>query len=472
MPRALRLGRAAGALMLAAGLAACQTTREQEVEVKPEVAHAYLADKPVELRRHFMVALAQGKRNQVLNDMRLGLASMELGRTALAEQLFDDALANIETIYADNPAAARAREAFTKESAKDFKGEPYERAMAYYYRGLLYLREGDYDNARASFKGGFIQDSFADEDQNRADFGLLQYLQGWASHCRGNTVTADEDFKEFQAINGKFPLPGKDDNVLVLAETGGAPIKFSQGDANSSKPKYLRFRRMGASETVRLSFAEPPKNVSRTVELGQLENIYFQASTRGGREFDSILAGKAQFKTVSGAVGDAALIGAAVAGGYALNTYDRRNQRDAVAAAGALLLVGLLAKSIAEATEADADTRYWDNLPERVHATTLTLPNTVDKLSVDFLAADGEVLRTREAAITRAGTCGIAWVRGTPAVPANPRAPYSAPRDTMYMPVVIPPRPAEAASPLPGDKPAQYAPKPEADPAAAPSPNS
>lgn len=26
--------------------------------------------------------------------------------------------------------------------------------MAYYYRGLLYMREGDFSNARASFRGG------------------------------------------------------------------------------------------------------------------------------------------------------------------------------------------------------------------------------------------------------------------------------------------------------------------------------
>ena len=29
------------------------------------------------------------------------------------------------------------------------KGEPYERAMVYYYRGLIFLRNGDYENARA-----------------------------------------------------------------------------------------------------------------------------------------------------------------------------------------------------------------------------------------------------------------------------------------------------------------------------------
>jgi len=234
-------------------------------------------------------------------------------------------------------------------------------------------------------------------------------------------------------------------------------------------------RRASATETARISFSEtvaaplpkkgekphPATQSTRTVTPQQLEDIYFQASTRGGREFDSILAGKAQFKSVSNTVGNAALVGAAAATMVAANSNDRKHQRDAAAAAGALLLVGLVAKGVSEATEADADIRYWDNLPDRVHAVTLPLPAALDKLSVDFLAGDGSVLRTREATITRAGTCGLAWVRGESAIPGNPRAPYSAPKETMYAPVVIPTRQApEGPSALPGDKPADYAPKP------------
>ncbi|MGE5516356.1 MAG: hypothetical protein ACM31D_11120 [Bacteroidota bacterium] len=458
--RVSHLGRVAGAAVMAAALSACQAAREQEAQVKPEVAHAYLGDKPASLQRHFMVSLVQGPRNRVLNDMRLGLATMEMGQTALAEQLFDEALGGIETVYADNPDASAARGLFTPELSKDFKGEPYERAMAYYYRGLLYLKSGDYDNARASFKGGFLQDSFAEEDQNRADFGLLQFLQGWASRCRGNSVTADDDFKEFRAINAGFPLPAATDTVLVLAETGTAPIKFSAADANSSTPKLLRFRRASANETARLNLAGKD---ARHMAMPQLEDIYFQASTRGGRQFDSILAGKAQFKSASDTVGDVALVGAAAAAAYSANTNDRRQQRDTAAAAGALLLVGLLAKGVSAATEAEADIRYWDNLPDRIHAVTLALPESVKTLSVDFLAADGSVRRTREAAVTRAGPCGIAWVRGESAMPANPRAPYSAPKETMYAPVVIPPKTPGSDSALPGDKPAEYAPKPQDD---------
>jgi tetratricopeptide (TPR) repeat protein len=452
-------GRLMVSVAVAASLSACQTAREQEAAVKPEVAHSFLADKPVELQKHFFVALTQGSRNRVLNDMRLGLANIELGNDALAEQLLDSALGQIETIYVNNENAAKARELFTKELVKDFKGEPYERAMAYYYRGLLYLKAGDYDNARASFKGGFLQDSFADEEQNQADFGLMPYLQGWASRCRGNTVTAEDDFKEFKAIRSAFPLPGDKDNTLVLVETGSAPVKYSATDSDSTKPRYLKYRRASATETARVKFtdlvAEPPppvkkgakpmpapapKAVDRAAETALLEDVYYQASTRGGREFDSVLAGKAQFKQGANVVGDVAMAGAMVAAAVAMNTSGG-NQRDSAAAAGIMLLMAVAAKAAAEAAEPDADVRYWDNLPDRVHAVTLPLPPTVTSLSVDLLASDGTLLRTREAKVTRVGPCGIAWARGESAIPANPRAPASTSSQAMFAPVVIPPLP-------------------------------
>ena len=102
----------------------------------------------------------------------------------------------IEAIYADNAKAEAARSKFTKENAKDFKGEPYERAMAYYYRGLAYLAEGDYENARASFKGGMLQDTLAANEKYNADFASLAFLEGWSSQCMGRKDAAASAFAE------------------------------------------------------------------------------------------------------------------------------------------------------------------------------------------------------------------------------------------------------------------------------------
>lgn len=39
------------------------------------------------------------------------------------------------------------------------------------------------------------------------------------------------------------------------------------------------------------------------IQAYPMEDLYYQASTRGGREIDKILAGKAQFKATTGGVG-------------------------------------------------------------------------------------------------------------------------------------------------------------------------
>jgi len=450
-------------LGLAALTTGCVAQREQELKVDNGAALAYLEDKPPELQRHFYIAMAQGQRNRVLNDMRLGLASFALGRTDLAEQLFDDALGGIEAVYANNETALAARQLFVKELTKDFKGEPYERVMAYYYRGLLYMGRGEYDTARASFKGGMLQDAFAEEEQNRADFALMPYLQGWASRCMGNPSLAEEDFKEFHEAKGTASLPGLKDNVLVLVETGSAPVKFATAESAGGKPRFLKMRRASATETAWISWAapapsQPPaqskakpdkKDKDRDQALQQptgkhgadamlIEDIFHQAATRGGREFDALLDGKAQFKSVTNTVGNAAIVGAVVAGSVAARSNNKETQRDAAIATGALALVALAAKVTANAVEAEADTRYWDNLPDRVYGLPLSLPDSVHSVMVEFKSASGEPLRTREVTIKRAGRCGLAWVRGETAIPFSARAPYSAPTDQMSQPVHLP----------------------------------
>ncbi|CAA7626320.1 hypothetical protein [Magnetospirillum sp. SS-4] len=436
-------------LLMAALTGGCVTAREREAVPEAALVHSYLSDKPAELHRHFYVTLAQGPRNRTLNHMRLGLASFAMGnRDRLAAELFDDALAGIEAVHADTPETRKAQGLMTGERIKDFKGEPYERVMAYYYRGLLYLRDGDYDNARASFKGGMLQDALAEEEQYRADFALMPFLQGWAAHCAGKDALAAEDYREFKDFNKDAPLPGGTDNVLVLVETGGAPVKVSDG------PR-LRLRRTAGTGSARIVWNDPDRP-GRPGNGGQallLEDIFHQASTRGGRPFDAILEGKAEFKSTADTVGDAALVGAVVAANVATSggspygrktRQQRENENDARAAAamvaGGLAVIGLLSKAFASTIEAQADIRYWDNLSDRVLGLTLTLPDGVKTLGVEFLSPGGNVLRQDRVAIQRAGRCGLAWIRdGAATLPRNPRAPNSVPADIMATPVTIPP---------------------------------
>ena len=92
------------------------------------------------------------ERDRVLHACRAAATALRTGDYAGAKARLDDALARVGGLIVDDAAAARARSLFAAEDTKVFLGEPYERVMAYYYRGILYWRDGEPDNARACFR--------------------------------------------------------------------------------------------------------------------------------------------------------------------------------------------------------------------------------------------------------------------------------------------------------------------------------
>ncbi|MCH7623597.1 MAG: tetratricopeptide repeat protein [Nitrospinae bacterium] len=388
--------------LLASGCAS--TTDYEIVQVPDSVMTAYLQNKPSLLHYHYIRILQEGRRNLVLNHMRAGLAAMELGEFDLAEESFDIALLNIESIYTDDENAAKARSLWYEEGRKDFKGEPYERAMAYYYRGLLYLRKGDYENARASFKGGLLQDAMAEQAIYQADFALLIFLEGWSSLMLGDWDMAEEAFQEVQKYRPDFVIPPRDHNVLLIAETGTAPQKIAVGRGGAA----LRFTQGYGFREDNVRFA-----TGGTAFPGfPMEDIFWQANTRGGRQVDHILAGKVRFQDTNQAMGQT-LTHLSLAT-LAMSPQFGDDAGIVAIVAGIIGLVGLGQQAVAERTQTQADTRYWENLPNRVHVATLNSTDRDQDLRVEFLKPNGRriVNLDKETTITFVNDrSGFAWVR-------------------------------------------------------------
>ncbi len=372
------------------------TTSEPQADRK--AVQAYLSDKPQETRGLFARVVAEGERNRVLNLMRAGLASMELGHNELAAKSFDEALLTIETVYAGDKKAERARSTFTAEDRKTFRGEPYERAMAFYYRGILYLMEGDYENARASFRSGGLQDTLAEQEKYRQDFALLEFLEGWASQCNGDTSLAAEAYALAKEHNPKVALPEADHNLLVLADLGHAPVKFAEGDY----VELLKIKASGKSYNIDTTF----RLNDLLATLPNQESVVWQAQTRGGREFDAILEGKAKFKEGAQQVAQAGAAVAQTGVGVGMAGLSSGNRDMAGVGAGMTAVGGfvtLISGAVAQATKPEADIRQWDNLPETaIYGTYRVEPDAAP-------AVIGQLPGTlRQGGDTR---CRIAWTR-------------------------------------------------------------
>lgn len=320
--------------------------------------NVFMQGKPEPYRPFFEVYLRQGARNSVLNEMRIGLLAFNNREYKLAGWLFDRAILKIETVYANNKTAKKARSKFTKEEVKDFKGDAYERAMVYFYRGLVYLQQDDYENARASMLGGLLQDSMAEDQEYEQDFASHYYMAAWASQCNGNESQADDYYKQALKYKKSLLRPSKNNNVMMIATSGISPIKRRQGKYNEQM--YFDIK----SDLASYKMATPKLQLNnKAIAFQNSENLHWQATTRGGRTIDIINEGKAVFKEKTDKTGDAFL----QTGSALMTTSQYSNNQDLGNAGAVFALIGLFSKGISRASKATADVRYWDNLPSLIY---------------------------------------------------------------------------------------------------------
>jgi len=303
---------------------------------------------------------AEGRENQALYAMQAGLAAMYIGDFPLAARTFDLGIADVDSLMAGASAAQRASGKFVREQEKWFKGESYERSVLFFFRGLLYLGTNDFGNAAACFKRAQLYDITGDDAPGFAgDWYSCEWALAFAAYKQGFPEEAQQAMEraaDFSTRQGEVPPPEPNQNVLVVVLTGSAPIKARAG-------------RYGE----RLVYVEGPNPVHEVeiVQAGQVlarsapaESLYVQATTRGTRQVDYILAGKANFKQATETAAVALGTGAVIASQH----------KNSDVATGILAGLSLLSAFISSATTPEADIRAWDNLPHSVFLIGLTLP--------------------------------------------------------------------------------------------------
>ena len=322
-------------------------------------------------------AIEQGPpKDKVLWQYRTATAALRTGDFELARRMLDEALLSIGGIITNDKEARKARGYFNREARKTFIGEPYERVMAYIYRGMLYWQDGEPDNARACFRSAALIDSDTENREYAADWVLVDYLDGLATAKLGGD--GSDAFKRAQASAKGVKLPAyrPDFNVLFFFEFGPGPTKFATGQYGEE----LRFRVPDSPVvSAELNINGQRYPVAPTDDLG------FQATTRGGRVMDHILGNKAVFKTTTGVVGDVALIGG-------LSTAAMSRDRTAQNVGLGIALAGLASKVISSATTPEADTRAWETLPRYLSFASLPLAPGRHSATVEFRDAAGRTV--------------------------------------------------------------------------------
>lgn len=361
-------------------------------------ADAFAGKAPEKLQPFYRALYLEGERNAVLNFNHLGLAAMETGHWDIAKKSFDQAIQRIDSIYADDENARQAKSIWNKEKVKDWKGEPYERAMAYYYRGLLYLKDGEFDNAAAAFRAADYQDTQAEQEAFQGDFGLMPFLAAWAQNCRGNGGVAKDLYSQAISKDKALQPLSIDERFLVLVDSGRGPVKYGDGKFK----EVLKFR---AAPDAKDSLVVVDAG-GKALPVHLVGDVQFQAETRGGRAVDGILNGKAQWKENTDTAGQVA-----TSVGMASMQAGMMNNNDNMAQFGALAsFAGLFAQVAAQAMTPEADTRAWGSLPSTIYVASAAVAPTDLKLGLKFDAGTGE--QTRDLPIiAKHQDCGFAWSR-------------------------------------------------------------
>ena len=319
--------------------------------------------------------------NFALNNLRLGSADLARYDFQGAEDAFLKAYEVLNSFGANNGGRTLGA-VLVDEKMKIWRGEPFERAMANFYLGLIYYTQHDYNNARAAFENALFKlkdypdknddskDQFKEADSN---FVVATIMLGrcWQQLGRDDLARAQFDavIKERPDLE---PLANyernAESNLLLVVEYGHGPERKTKFDGSI------------------LGFTPTPDEVgsipSPRVEVdGEWVNphpfheapfdLLAMAQDRKWQSIDTIRA-------VKSAIGTGLIAGGAVEGLRGMDESGGRQRTDLIVGAS-LLAAGAVLKATSQ-----SDVRGWDMLPRTVFVIPLHVTPGAHDVTVEF----------------------------------------------------------------------------------------
>jgi len=228
-----------------------------------------------------------GHKDYALHELQRGLLFLELGDYLDADMRFANACKVMSQVAGDEDRETAA--VVWAESSKTYRGEPYERATAYFYRGLCHYRMKDYSGALAAFRRSLACDAETrtKEQKHLEDFTISHFM---AAMCYWQLGEQDNAAASLGMVRARGPA-SPDLSVKQLDKNFVAVIAIGQGP-------YLRPSKIDASikridcgpcHEKRVEVFVDGKKYGDAVEV---MDLFVQAKSQDWGEMDSVRIGK------------------------------------------------------------------------------------------------------------------------------------------------------------------------------------
>lgn len=323
------------------------------------------------------------------------LYQMELISVLLMNKKFDEAHElmmslhdDLELLF-DAEAEKKAQSVWHGEINKVYKGDSYERSTFYALMALSFIQKENYEDALRCVKNGLLADADSNAEEAINDYALLHYLGYFAANKLNDETKAQEywsamfeamksrDFVE-QANNCFTQLKNDNPtNTLLVVWGGEAPTVACTGEYEEVRSIIcgrLPFNAMSIAINSDSSF----------MVANNLGDLDYQATTRGGRLMDNVLANKAAIKKGMAVTSNVFFIvgsGLVIAGGACAYSNPTVGI-SLLGAGGCCYVLGTGIYIAGYMMNPAADGRYWRNIPGQLYIIPLNLPQGLHQISL------------------------------------------------------------------------------------------
>lgn len=318
---------------------------------------------------------------------------------------------DFETLF-DEKSEEKAQSIWHGEVNKVYKGDSYERSTFYALLAMSFIRKQEYEDAVRCVKNGLLADGDSNNEDALDDYALLHYLGYFASKKMNNNDDAEEYLQSmYKALGGRGlacdengkpigstcldSLKNADANVFLVVWAGMPPTVVKTGEYEE-----IRSIISGKNYFDALSISIGPDfSIMMPNNLG---DVNYQATTRGGRMMDNVLADKALAKKGMAVTRNVFfIVGSSLVLAGAQTMSNPALGISLMGAGGCCFLFGTGFWIAGYYMNPEADGRYWRNLPGQFYLIPLKLPVGQHKIAcTGFWRSDRVALSTYDINVT------------------------------------------------------------------------